>query len=197
MAGDPAPPIAEPRTFPRQDRSTSFGLRPLRRRDIIFALSSPIDFHVFEGSLSVNSELTPPGRSILRMANESSQRHVSARGAIPNRSGVSLVESVRSGGRHERRLSGKTYASRRVWPFVVVQSFQGDDASNLVEAAMVTSLSKLAVLIQEGSVPSWVKDQVASKREEIITALQTTGSYTLTGPNGETVEIGRSAVAAA
>src|SRR5271156_3639425 len=36
MAGDPAPPIAEPRTFQRQDRSISFGLRPSGRQDTIF-----------------------------------------------------------------------------------------------------------------------------------------------------------------
>jgi hypothetical protein len=62
---------------------------------------------------------------------------------------------------------------------------------------MVTSLSKLAGLIQEGSVPAWLKEQVSSKRGEIITALQKTGSYTLTGPNGETVEIRRAAAASA
>jgi hypothetical protein len=62
---------------------------------------------------------------------------------------------------------------------------------------MVTSLSKLAELIQEGSVPAWLKEQVSSKREEIIIALQTTGSYTLTGPNGELVEIRRAVAAAA
>jgi len=62
---------------------------------------------------------------------------------------------------------------------------------------MVTSLSKLAELIQEGSVPGWLKEQVASKREEIITGLQKTGSYTLTGPNGELVEIRRAVAAAA
>src|SRR5580704_2585199 len=44
MAGDPTPPIAEPKTFQLRDRSISFGLRPSRRQDIIFALSSPIKF---------------------------------------------------------------------------------------------------------------------------------------------------------
>jgi len=44
MAGDPAPPIAEPGTFRRQDRSISFGPRPLSGQDIIFAFCSPIDF---------------------------------------------------------------------------------------------------------------------------------------------------------
>jgi hypothetical protein len=36
-AGDPVPPFAELRTFRRQDRSVSFGPRPSRRQDIIFA----------------------------------------------------------------------------------------------------------------------------------------------------------------
>jgi hypothetical protein len=46
MGGDPAPPIAAPRTFRRRDRSISFGFRPSRRQDIIFALSSPTHFSV-------------------------------------------------------------------------------------------------------------------------------------------------------
>jgi hypothetical protein len=42
---DPGPPIAEPRTCRRQDRSISFGPRPSRRQDIIFALCSPTTFN--------------------------------------------------------------------------------------------------------------------------------------------------------
>ena len=62
---------------------------------------------------------------------------------------------------------------------------------------MVTSLSKLAALIQEGSVPLWLKEQVSSSRNEIVAALEKNGTYTLTGPGGETVEIRRAVAAAA
>jgi predicted Zn-ribbon and HTH transcriptional regulator len=41
---DPAPPIAEPKTFPRQDRSISFDLRPSERQNSIFALVSSSHF---------------------------------------------------------------------------------------------------------------------------------------------------------
>ena len=43
-AGDPGSLSAGPGTFLRRDRSVSFGLRPSRRQDIIFALCSPRDF---------------------------------------------------------------------------------------------------------------------------------------------------------
>jgi hypothetical protein len=43
-AGDPTPPIAEPKTFRPRDKPTSFGRRPSQTQDIIFALCSPSNF---------------------------------------------------------------------------------------------------------------------------------------------------------
>jgi hypothetical protein len=56
---------------------------------------------------------------------------------------------------------------------------------------MVTSLSKLAALIQDGSVPAWMRETVTAKREEILNALERNQPYTLTGPLGEEVIIQR------
>lgn len=54
---------------------------------------------------------------------------------------------------------------------------------------MVTSLSKLVDQIEEGSVPAWLRQTVQEKKEEIVQQLRGSGSYTLTGPNGERVTI--------
>ena len=64
---------------------------------------------------------------------------------------------------------------------------------------MVTSLRELAALIQDGSVPAWLRDEVSSRREEILGALAQNQPYTLKGPNGEEIIIKRTpeAVAAA
>jgi hypothetical protein len=62
---------------------------------------------------------------------------------------------------------------------------------------MVTSLSKLAALIQDGSVPAWLREAVTAKREEIVGALAHNQEYTLTGPNGEEIIIKRAVEAAA
>lgn len=62
---------------------------------------------------------------------------------------------------------------------------------------MVTSLSKLAALIQDGSVPAWLRDEVSAKRQEILSTLAQNQPYTLTGPNGEEIVIKRTAEAVA
>ena len=62
---------------------------------------------------------------------------------------------------------------------------------------MVTSLSKLAALIQDGSVPTWLREMVLAKRAEILATLEQNQEYTLVGPNGEEVVIKRAAEAAA
>jgi hypothetical protein len=64
MAGDPCPPIAEQGTFPPQDRSISFGLRPSEMQNSIFALVSPSSFEPGERSDGAIAD-----RSLLRMAN--------------------------------------------------------------------------------------------------------------------------------
>ena len=62
---------------------------------------------------------------------------------------------------------------------------------------MVTSLSKLAALIQDSSVPGWLREDVNRHREEILAALSHNQPYTLNGPNGEKIVIARLADAAA
>jgi len=54
---------------------------------------------------------------------------------------------------------------------------------------MVTTLSKIVEMIERGAIPAWVREQVFSNKEEIAQALRENGSYTLTGPNGEEIEI--------
>jgi hypothetical protein len=49
---------------------------------------------------------------------------------------------------------------------------------------VVTTLSQLVNMIQEGAIPAWVRDYVVAHRDEIATELRTTGIYTLRGPNG-------------
>ena len=63
---------------------------------------------------------------------------------------------------------------------------------------MVTTLSKLVEMIERGTVPAWLRDEILAKREEITTVLREGGSFTLVGPNGEKVNIraDKSAVAA-
>jgi len=61
---------------------------------------------------------------------------------------------------------------------------------------MVTSLSKLAAVIEDGSVPAWLRKEVVSKREEILAALAQNRPYTLSGPNEEII-IQRAEAAAA
>lgn len=50
---------------------------------------------------------------------------------------------------------------------------------------MVTQLSKLAALIEKGSVPAWLEKEIEAHREEIGRG----ESVTLHGPNGEVVAI--------
>jgi|HubBroStandDraft_3_1064219.scaffolds.fasta_scaffold1274236_1 hypothetical protein len=50
---------------------------------------------------------------------------------------------------------------------------------------MVTELSKLAELIEKGSVPAWLVKEIETHREK----LERGESITLNGPNGEIVTI--------
>ncbi len=61
---------------------------------------------------------------------------------------------------------------------------------------MVTTFTDLAELVQSGTIPAWLREQVLSKRAEIIEALQKNHRYTLQGPNGEQIEIIAEQVAA-
>jgi hypothetical protein len=63
---------------------------------------------------------------------------------------------------------------------------------------MVTTLSKLVEMIERGTVPAWLRDEILAKKEEITKVLREGGSFTLVGPGGEKVNIRaeKSAVAA-
>ncbi len=52
---------------------------------------------------------------------------------------------------------------------------------------MVTTLSQLVEMIERGTVPTWLRDQVTAKREEILNALREGGEVALDGPNGQRV----------
>lgn len=63
---------------------------------------------------------------------------------------------------------------------------------------MITTLSKLVEMIERGTVPLWLRDEILAKKEEIANVLRDGGSFTLVGPRGEKVNIraDKSAVAA-
>lgn len=54
---------------------------------------------------------------------------------------------------------------------------------------MVTTLSKLVEMMELGTIPAWIRQEIATRRDEISKSLRETGSYVLNGPNGERVEI--------
>jgi hypothetical protein len=54
---------------------------------------------------------------------------------------------------------------------------------------MVTTLSQLVDMIERGTIPSWLRDEILAKKDEIAQALQSGGTITLSGPNGESVHI--------
>jgi len=54
---------------------------------------------------------------------------------------------------------------------------------------MVTTLSDLIEMIERGTVPVWLRNEILAKSAEIETALRTGGSITLEGPDGEMIDI--------
>lgn len=54
---------------------------------------------------------------------------------------------------------------------------------------MVNRLSDLANFLNEDSLPTWLKQALAQKQQEITAALEEGKSFTLTGPGGEKVTI--------
>ena len=54
---------------------------------------------------------------------------------------------------------------------------------------MVTTLSKLVDMIERGSIPAWLRDSILENKHEITKALQVGSPYTLSGPDGEQIEI--------
>jgi hypothetical protein len=62
---------------------------------------------------------------------------------------------------------------------------------------MVNRLSDLANFLNEDSLPTWIKQALVQKQQEITTALEHGQSFTLTGPGGEKVTISPKHAAAA
>jgi hypothetical protein len=54
---------------------------------------------------------------------------------------------------------------------------------------MVTTLSRLVDMIERGTVPTWLRNEIVSKREQIANALRDGGEIELNGPNGDRVTI--------
>lgn len=53
-----------------------------------------------------------------------------------------------------------------------------------------TDLSKLADLLEEDSIPNWLRDQVEHRTSEILNALKSGQSFRFNGPHGEEITIG-------
>ncbi len=53
-----------------------------------------------------------------------------------------------------------------------------------------TDLSRLADLLEEDSLPLWLRDEIDQRTTEILRALERGHSFTLHGPQGEQIIIG-------
>ena len=54
---------------------------------------------------------------------------------------------------------------------------------------MVSDLNKLAELVEFDSLPSWMRQQIESQKDEILQSLQTKGDFVFHGPTGEEITI--------
>ena len=54
---------------------------------------------------------------------------------------------------------------------------------------MVTTLSNLIEMIERGTVPVWLRNEITAKSAQIERALRNGGSITLEGPDGEKIDI--------
>jgi hypothetical protein len=54
---------------------------------------------------------------------------------------------------------------------------------------MVTTLSDLVDMIEQSTVPAWLREQIVAKIGQIDQALRNGGSVTLDGPEGQSIEI--------
>jgi hypothetical protein len=50
---------------------------------------------------------------------------------------------------------------------------------------MVSDVNKLAELVQLDSMPSWITDEIESKKDEILEKLRTEGLFVLQSPDGK------------
>jgi hypothetical protein len=57
------------------------------------------------------------------------------------------------------------------------------------EQHMVTTLSRPVEMMERGTIPAWLRDEITAKKEQIANALREGGEITFDGPNGERVSI--------
>lgn len=63
----------------------------------------------------------------------------------------------------------------------------GDSSRSKMTA---TDLSKLADLLEQDSLPSWLREEIDRRTSDILSALKRGKSIKLTGPHGEELVIG-------
>jgi hypothetical protein len=54
---------------------------------------------------------------------------------------------------------------------------------------VVTTLSDLIEMIERGTVPVWLRNEITAQSAQIEKALRNRGSITLEGPDGEKIDI--------
>jgi hypothetical protein len=54
---------------------------------------------------------------------------------------------------------------------------------------MVAELSQLAILIEEGAIPQWIRDKIEQNKDQISQALREGITFSLHGPQGQEVTI--------
>jgi hypothetical protein len=54
---------------------------------------------------------------------------------------------------------------------------------------MVSDVNRLAELVELDSLPAWIREEIESKREEIIQKLQSDGVFVIQGPDGKQVTL--------
>src|SRR5215469_16674813 len=67
--------------------------------------------------------------------------------------------------------------------------YNSERFGELWRLAMMAELNRLAELVELNSLPSWLGQQIALKREEINQKLETEGYIVLNGPQGEQVTL--------
>jgi len=53
------------------------------------------------------------------------------------------------------------------------------------QSMITTEISKLAEVLEQDTLPYWVRAEISKRRDEIVRTFQAGGRVTLTGPKGE------------
>lgn len=68
-------------------------------------------------------------------------------------------------------------------------SFWEDESIRAGGEVMVSDLKKLSELVELDSLPSWIRQDIESRKEEILQKLQTDGYFDFQGPQGQKATI--------